>query len=65
MIRGHTQECLQMFKKTEGRNLKKITGMTGNLEFRITESMITTPVIIIIIMTKGSRDNVNNSYCNN
>jgi len=52
----------------EGRNLKKITGMAGNLKFRITESMITTPVtiiIIIIIITKGKRDNVNNSHCNN
>lgn len=41
-------------KNMEGRTLKKITGMTGNLEFRITESKITTPavvVVIIIIMT--------------
>jgi len=34
----------------EGRNFKKITGMTGNLEFRITESMITPAIIIIIII---------------
>jgi hypothetical protein len=40
-------------KNMEGRNLKKIMGMTGNLEFRITDSKITTPAttITIIIMT--------------
>jgi hypothetical protein len=51
----------------EGRNLKKIMGTTGNLEFRITESMITPIVVVIIIMmmTKGRWENVNNSHCNN
>jgi hypothetical protein len=38
-----------------GRNLKKMTGMTRNLEFRITESIKTTLVIVMMkmMMTKS------------
>lgn len=43
----HKNVC-KCAKNMEGRNLKNIVGMTGNLEFRITESMTTTPVIIVI-----------------